>query len=282
MTNSAVLSVPVSVPVSAHASAPEIILSAPANLRDLGGIAIDGGTLTERLAIRTDDLSIVTPEYAATLVAGGLTAIIDLRSTAEVATTGRGRLGDLAVTYHHIPLMVDIGESMGEAKNASAAAPKFSHEIMGHSYIGMVENAAPQLVTALNIIAFDPGAAAFHCSAGRDRTGVLAAMLLLALGASDDDIIADYGRTGPNMSGVGQRTRSVMRPLLLRLGFDIDAMQSMGLEGTGMEVSMEMLIAHLRETYGDPLTPLRNAGLSEATIARLHTRALGAEQAVAG
>lgn len=259
--------------VSAHASAPEIALSAPVNLRDLGGIAIDGGVLARRLAIRTDDLSIVTPEYAASLIDGGLTAIIDLRSTAEVAVSGRGPLGDLAATYHHIPLMADIGKSMGEG--TGAATPKFSHEIMGRSYIGMVENAAPQLVTALNVIAFNPGAAAFHCSAGRDRTGVLAAMLLLALGAADDDIVADYGLTGPNMPAVGQRTRSVMRPLLLRLGFDLDAMQSSGLEGAGMEVSMQMLLAHLRETYGDPLTPLRAAGLSDATIALLRERALG-------
>src|SRR5690606_26413662 len=105
----------------------------------------------------------------------GLRSIIDLRSPAEVATTGRGHFGQLAVSYHHVPLMGDISKSMSESRR------DFSHEGMGRSYINMVETAAPQLVTALNIIAYSPGATAFHCAAGRDRTGVLAAMLLLVL-----------------------------------------------------------------------------------------------------
>ncbi|EED6225659.1 tyrosine-protein phosphatase, partial [Salmonella enterica subsp. enterica serovar Haifa] len=57
-----------------------LVLSAPVNLRDLGGIPIDGGLLRDGLAIRTDDLAYVTEEVAGQLVDGGLTAIIDLRS----------------------------------------------------------------------------------------------------------------------------------------------------------------------------------------------------------
>lgn len=73
---------------------------------------------------------------------------------------------------------------------------------MGYAYADMVDRSAAEIVTALGIIAHAPGATAFHCAAGRDRTGVLAAMLLLALGASDEDIVADYARTDENLAAI--------------------------------------------------------------------------------
>ena len=249
----------------------DLILSAPVNLRDLGGIAIDGGVLRPGLAIRTDDLAYVTAEVADELLAGGLTAIIDLRSPLEVAVTGRGPLGEHPVAYHHLPLIADVGASMDREH------PALTHEAMGLMYLRMVEGAAPQLVTALNVIAHTPGATAFHCAAGRDRTGVLAAMLLLALGAGDDDIVADYARTGDNMVAIMARTAPVMGAMWKALGFDLDAREASSalLEGS-MDVSMRSLLETLRAQHGDPLAPLRAAGLSDATIARLRERALGA------
>lgn len=248
-----------------------LILSAPVNLRDLGGIAIDGGVLRPALAIRTDDLAYVTAEVADELLAGGLTAIIDLRSPLEVAVTGRGPLGEHPVAYHHLPLIADVGASMDREH------PALTHEAMGLMYLRMVEGAAPQLVTALNVIAHTPGATAFHCAAGRDRTGVLAAMLLLALGAEDDDIVADYARTGDNMVAIMARTAPVMGAMWKALGFDLDAREaSSALWEGSMDVSMRSLLDTLRARHGDPLAPLRAAGLSDATIARLRERALGA------
>ncbi|MFD8769479.1 tyrosine-protein phosphatase [Microbacterium oxydans] len=248
-----------------------LVLSAPVNLRDLGGIMIDGGVLREGLAIRTDDLAYVTSEVADELVAGGLSAIIDLRSPLEVSVTGRGPLGAHPVGYHHLPLIADVGASMGDK------APELSHEAMGLMYRRMVEGAAPQLVIALNVIAHTPGTAAFHCAAGRDRTGVLAAMLLLALGATDDDIVTDYARTSDNMVAIMARTAPVMGAMWRALGFDAAALEngSSLLEGS-MDVSMRSLLDTLRAEHGDPLTPLRAAGLSNATIARLRERALAA------
>ncbi|GAA2462072.1 tyrosine-protein phosphatase [Agromyces soli] len=246
--------------------APALALSAPVNLRDLGGIPIDGGVLRTGLAIRTDDLALVTEEAADELVAAGLTAIIDLRSADEVAISGRGPFGARPVAYHHLALMANVGDS---------TQLPFTHESMGESYVGMVETAAPQLVTALNVVAHAPGATAFHCAAGRDRTGVLAAMLLLALGADDEDIVADYARTGENMPAIMRRTQGVMGPLLARLGVDEERLRGSLPDGP-MDVSMRILLGTLRGRYGDPLTPLRDAGLSADTVARLRARALAA------
>lgn len=247
-----------------------IPLSEPANLRDMGGIPIAEGTLRERFVIRTDDVSIVPETYAAQLVADGLTTIIDLRSKDEVITTGRGVLAHQPVSYHHIPLMGNIAQSIDPKK------PAITHESMGEMYIGLVRNAAPQLVTALNVIAYSPGATAFHCTAGRDRTGVLASMLLLILGASDADIVTDYAKTEPNMPGVMQRSQAVLGPTMRRLGFDFKKMQRNALTEGGMALSMEMCLSSLRKAFGDPLTPLRAAGLSDDTITQLRRRATAA------
>lgn len=245
----------------------ELTLSAPVNLRDLGGIAIEGGVIRDGVAIRTDDLATVTPAYAAELVDRGLTAIIDLRSPHEVQVTGRGPLADYPVAYHHLPFMGSIEAPAGDA-------PELTHEVMGEMYVGMVDRAAPLIVTALTVIAHSPGTTAFHCAAGRDRTGVLAASLLLVLGADDDAIVADYAKTGPNMPAIMARTRTAMSAVFAKLGLDPNEFDGKGLEDDGMEVSMRMLLARLREQHGDPLAPLRAAGLDDDTVARLRARAL--------
>lgn len=255
----------------------DIELSAPVNLRDLGGIPIEGGVLRRGLAIRADDLSIVTDAVARDLVAGGLTAVIDLRSPEEAAITGRGPLAGHPVAYHHLPLIPDVRASMSDslADSIAKGAPLIEHTAMGQMYVGMVEGAAPQIVTALDVIAQAPGATAFHCAAGRDRTGVLAASLLLVLGATDDDIVSDYALTGPNMAAIMERTRGSMGVLLRGIGLDPDAhgVRAPAQEGS-MEVSMRILLATLRERHGDALGPLRAAGLGDDAIATLRRRAL--------
>ncbi|ELT43868.1 tyrosine-protein phosphatase [Arthrobacter nitrophenolicus] len=246
----------------------DIERSAPVNLRDLGGIPVEGGLLRNGLALRADDLSVITDEDARILVEGGLAAVIDLRTKDEAALTGRGPLAGYPVAYHHLPLMESISAGMPDGD-----APVIEHVAMGMMYARMVEAAAPQLASALGIIALAPGTTAFHCAAGRDRTGVLAAMLLLALGATDDDIVADYARTHGNMAAVMQRMKPTMGALMARLGFDLDAM-AVTFPDEPMDISMHTMLARLRERHGDALAPLRAAGLGADTIARLRHRAL--------
>lgn len=249
----------------------DIELSTPVNLRDLGGIPIAGGILRDGLAVRADDLSVVTAADADDLIERGLTAVIDLRTADEAALTGRGPLAQRPVAYHHLPLMASIGQGMPQDGPFA-----FDHVQMGEMYARMVEGAAPQLVSALSIITVAPGTTAFHCAAGRDRTGVLAAVLLLALGADDDDIVADYARTDPNMAAIQARMKPVMGVLMARLGFDLDEMSRMTLSEEPMDISMRTMLARLREHHGDALAPLRAAGLGDDLIARLRARALAA------
>ncbi|MEN5072574.1 tyrosine-protein phosphatase [Isoptericola cucumis] len=260
-------------------TAPALQLSPPVNLRDLGGVPVVGGTVREGFAIRADDLSIVTPEAADALVGRGLRAVVDLRSADEVGITGRGPLGTRpTVTYHHVPFMASIGlaaDSAAEDADGTPAAEMLDQSRFGRMYLRMYEGAAPQVVTALAIMAHSPGAVAFHCAAGQDRTGVLAAALLLTLGAEDDDIVADYARTGRNSAAIMARIAPVMQPLMSRYGYDLDEGARAALRTEFSPEPMRELLAALAERHdGDRLAPLRAAGLTDGLIARLRERAL--------
>ncbi|ORL73426.1 tyrosine-protein phosphatase [Prescottella equi] len=250
---------------------PDLVLSAPANLRDLGGIATSDGVVRPGFAIRADDLSLADPDSAARLAEGGLTAVVDLRSPDEVRITGRGPLAELPVTYHHVPFIASVAETTREAAHASDVLDQSTFAAM---YIRMFETAAPRIVTALSIIAHSPGAVAFHCAAGQDRTGVLAASLLLALGADHDAIVSDYIATGPNSESIADRTRQVVGPLLSVLGIDLDDAARAALRTEFSPEPMRGLLAYLDGTYSDPLEPLRRAGLGDALLFRLRERAI--------
>lgn len=247
-----------------------VTLSAPVNLRDLGGLPAGGSRVRSGFAVRADDLSIVTDEVADRLVADGLRAVIDLRSADEVGFTGRGPLGTRsAVSYHHVPLMADIGQ-------ADAGKVPLSQATFGELYVRMYETASAQLVTALAIIAHAPGTAAFHCAAGQDRTGVLAATLLLTLGADTETIVTDYGRTGQNSAAIMTRIAPIMAPLMAKYGFDLDEAARAATRKTFSEAPIREFIEVQVARHGDPLTPLRAAGLTDGLIAQLRYRGLEA------
>ncbi|WP_243695408.1 tyrosine-protein phosphatase [Agromyces protaetiae] len=232
--------------------------------------------------MRADDLTTTTTESADALVANGLRAVIDLRSYDEVAVTGRGPLAlHGEVSYHHVPFMTSLGEATAHVDHeASAVETQDTSDVdpldqpgFGGMYVRMYEGVASQIVTALAIIAHAPGTVAFHCAAGQDRTGVLAASLLLALGADHDDIVADYARTGENSAAIMERLAPVMAPLMAKFGFDLDEAARAATRTAFSDVPMRTLLAEMTARHGDPLAPLRAAGLTDALIERLRERA---------
>lgn len=169
--------------------------------------------------------------------------------------------------YHHVPFMADI------SNNQSLKMEPGKMPNMADFYPALFASAAPQIVTALAIMAYAPGAVAFHCAAGRDRTGILAAALLLALGADDEQIIADYELTHPNTAAIMERTRPNLQQVLKAAGYDLDASARLAVKDPGADDAMRITLRILREKHGDPLAGLRAAGLSDALVAKLRERA---------
>ncbi|GAA2087584.1 MULTISPECIES: tyrosine-protein phosphatase [Brevibacterium] len=244
-----------------------IPLTAPVNLRDLGGIPAAAGPVRPGFALRADDLSTVDPDTAAGLVSEGLTTVIDLRTPAEVRLTGRGPLAAQPVTYHHVPFLASVDEGQEDGETLTHQ-PSFER-----MYIRMYEQAAPRIVQALAIVAASPGATAFHCAAGQDRTGVLAASLLLALGAEPEAIITDYARTGGNSARIRERIAPVMEPLLASTGIRMEDAAKAAMRAEFSPAPMAGLLSHLTRTHTDPLAPLRAAGLTDGLVSTLRERA---------
>ena len=79
----------------------------------------------------------------------------------------------------------------------------------GNWSVGLVADsgASAEQRDAITAIADSPGAVVFHCAAGKDRTGLVSAVVLGALGVSDEDIVADYAMTGRNLVAIDARLR---------------------------------------------------------------------------
>jgi protein-tyrosine phosphatase len=206
------------------------------NVRDLGGIATGSGAkISSGRVIRSDALSKLTDEDVATLAGMALRTAIDFRSTHEVAGAGPDRLPAGAAA---IALPVDAAN----LEELFAAGPEALHELIGDGkgvqfMLGINRQfvADPghraQFGRALHLIAdADRQPVLFHCTAGKDRTGWMAAILLTALGVPREAIIADYLATNDYvwpayeaMLAGHQDLLALVKPLLVQDARYLDA-----------------------------------------------------------
>lgn len=154
------------------------------NFRDLGGWrTADGRRVRSGRLFRSDALHRVTPGDLARLRGElDVRTLIDLRSSHEVAKEGRGPLCEGPVAYHHLPFF-DTPE-----RDPARQLPEGG---LAAIYLAMLRFARAPISRALETLAASPGAAVFHCAAGKDRTGVLSAVVLGSLGVLDEDIVED-------------------------------------------------------------------------------------------
>ncbi len=189
------------------------------NFRDLGGYrTLDGRSIRWRSLFRADGLYRLTPDDLEQLRTLGLRTVIDLRTEGEV--TGRGRIqwptDELA--YHHLP-MIDVVPSV--ERYASWIQPI----TVAVEYRDMLASGRATIAGALRVLA-NPAAypAVYHCMAGKDRTGILSALVLGLLGVSDQDIVADYALSAQAMARMLDWLRRTSPEALVGLGVRSSAM----------------------------------------------------------
>jgi len=161
------------------------------NFRDLGGYPTSDGRETRwRTLYRADGLYRLTPGDAQAVVDLGVRTVVDLRTVNEVKTRGTFPVNDFDVAYHHLPI---IDATWGET-----ATPEIEDvvEFLVWAYREMLGEASPRFADAMRLLAEEEVLpAVFHCAAGKDRTGILSALVLGSLGVSEQIIAADYGLT---------------------------------------------------------------------------------------
>jgi protein-tyrosine phosphatase len=175
-----------------------VALEGAFNFRDLGGYATGDGTRVRAgMVFRADALNHSSPDDLRVLEALGVDRIIDLRSPEEIGAVGRGLLADGPIEYVTASVIPMAG---GEAVGAP------SGDDIAERYLWYLDIGRDAFVSAFEVLSEEGrGAVVFHCAAGKDRTGVLAALLLSVLGVGADDIVADYALTNRAMPSILER-----------------------------------------------------------------------------
>ncbi|MFI0452565.1 tyrosine-protein phosphatase [Actinomadura sp. 6N118] len=230
----------------------EIALEGCVNFRDLGGYVAEGGIVRWRRLFRSDALHELTQADVAALRELGVTTVIDLRSDFERAHDGGPHPLDGAVELVRAPI-IDEGNGHLMADTSLTLAQRYAR---------IMESTGTALADAVSAIAEAPGAAVFHCAAGKDRTGLVSAAVLGTLGVSDEDVVADYAMTGRNLVDIQARLERHAAYERTYAYLPRDAM-------TAETDTMGALIADLRARHGDMPALLRSLGVADATIARL-------------
>jgi len=173
-----------------------VALEAGFNFRDLGGYpALDGREVRWGTLFRSDTLHRLTPADLEVFRALRLRTVVDLRAETEIAD--HGRLTPDAcdgLDWHHVPMLdvvllrPDDGPPAPPPERAEPLPP-------GQSYVQLLGSGEP-IARVLSLVTGERSLpVVFHCTAGRDRTGMVAAMVLDLLGVPDDVIAEDYALT---------------------------------------------------------------------------------------
>ena len=225
------------------------------NVRDLGGLpTVDGGTVRRGQVFRADGVHRLQGDDLAAARALGLKTVIDLRTDDEV---GRGRFPheEYPVAWHHLPVIRRIWSDDELVAGGSAA------EFLRDRYLDMLVHGGDSIARAVELVA-DGAPALFHCAAGKDRTGVVAAVVLGLLDVSHDDIAADYHASAAAMA-------SFVDWLTIEFPQALDAMTSQPPEY--LEAPADAMYGFLREVddrYGSMERLARHLGVSDEAITR--------------
>jgi protein-tyrosine phosphatase len=240
-----------------------IALGGPVNFRDLGGYPAAGGrTVRWGRVYRSDSLHRLDPADAPRLADLGIVTAIDFRANDELDHIGIGPLGELDVRHVHL---ATVDRAMHGRQMPDISQTRTAAEI----YFTMLETGAPSYAEALRELA-EPGAlpAVFFCMAGKDRTGVFAALLLGLLGVADADIVADYALTSEVLEEIHARHRREVPAIdeqWANLPPDIAG---------AFPRTMEGLLAEVRDRYGSWDGYATEIGVTLSTLTTLTTSLL--------
>jgi protein-tyrosine phosphatase len=202
-----------------------LLPSAPA-MRDLGGLPTDDGRrLRAGQLFRSGVLAELPPKEREVVAHLGLRLVCDLRSASE---RSHQVCADWLVTQPR-RITVDLAPSL-ESATASALArmirepgPSAALEIMLGTYAALPGAVAPHLRSLFSALAAGETPALIHCSAGKDRTGFVVAILLHVLGVRAEDIRGDYLREMREQSDAHAQRTAHMMALFLEQPLDAES-----------------------------------------------------------
>jgi protein-tyrosine phosphatase len=231
------------------------------NFRDLGGYQTRNGRIVAwRKLFRsgelrhrtTDDLSLLQTET-------GLASVLDLRSDVEIKQESVELITGAGIRYHNVPFLTGGNDDNQEDELFS----KFTS--MGQFYVFLLEDKefGNRLIEALELIAEPENhPLMFHCTLGKDRTGILSAIVLSVLGVEDEDIITDYTLTAQSMEAEINRFKNDPRTA----GAVIDLP---GYFWESSAKSMELFLSHIQREHSSAREYVESHGANDSLVPRL-------------
>ncbi len=221
------------------------LLKTTQNTRDLGGYKKqDGGHTKYESILRSDVQNYPSEEDFEYLISKNITTIIDMRGAKDVERKPSGFFGKSDFAYYNFQIIEGSG------------VPE-SVEAVPVSYMSIAK--AEAMPEVFKCIANVKTGVMFNCTAGKDRTGVVSAILLLHAGASDEDIIKDYVLT----KEYGRERLELVHKNFPEIDMNIV---------TPCEMFMEEFLRLFRTEYGNTNSYFKSLGLSEDEIKALRDK----------
>ena len=230
------------------------------NTRDLGGMPLAGGGHTRQgRLLRSDGLFSLTDDDVAALLALPLRTVVDLRGDQELEREPSRLLNRTGVDVRNIQVWGHI-----EAKDGR---PADRFDITAF-YLAALDHSGAAFADAVTVLADAEGAALFHCTAGKDRTGLLAALMLEAVGVDRETVIADFALTHDRIGPLRERLLAAAeRDGVARSDFE-------RLLGATPDL-IEPALDHLDSRYGGAVAYLGRAGVGDQTLDALRDKLVG-------
>ncbi|HEV7183017.1 MAG TPA: tyrosine-protein phosphatase [Leifsonia sp.] len=233
-----------------------IPVSGTYNFRDVGGYAAHGGIVRSGKLFRSDGLHSLGEEGKEKLRELGVKFIVDLRDDFEIEAAPDDLAG-LDVEVLHLPVFEGSGAS--QATIGATIADLYAKIVLQHTDV---------VVKALSEIA-DTGDAGVvvHCTAGKDRTGIVVALALLAIGVDRETVVADYAQTEENLRGPWLEK---MLQIVQEHGVDVTPDIRVIMGGSPPE-ALESVLDLIDRERGGVHRYLCAAGLGEFELAKLRS-----------
>jgi protein-tyrosine phosphatase len=233
------------------------------NVRDLGGHATgDGGQTRFGRIVRADSVRQLTDEGWEAAVAYGVRTAIDLRFREELDNDPPG---ELPIAVVNVSLFGEPDEEWWRGLDAHVAQFADPAAATAFVYLRTLEEHKPRFATAIRAVAdAEPGGVLVHCAGGKDRTGLVSALLLRHAGVGVPDIAADYALSADNLAPrhdrwIAEAADDAERERLRRITATPAA-------------AMQTVLEELERRYGTVAGYLRSAGADEEVLARVRAR----------
>ena len=233
------------------------------NARDLGGYPTADGRVTRyRVFVRSELPRALTEADIAFLMAYGITLAVDFRGGHEVEQIPSCLHAEPWLRYVHNPL-VNADAAKGSLHvDAQQRVEQFRKVDWREVYTAMADGHPDWVRTNMELAAAESGVMLYHCTTGKDRTGIFSAMLLGLCGVSREDIIADYCISQIHLHPV---YRLISRGYAGFLDAEGNPNMELAFFRTSPE-TMDHFLRHIDRQFGSMRAYLQHCGVRDAVL----------------